>query len=192
MNLCDILSGGKNTERYFVTNRAHQEFEGLYYDVPVIDPSYASVYELFTVKGVEVMKITRHDIFVNLLLTSPTLQDARRYIDVSGIKYMLTSYEVNDNNFSLLYSQKVKEKTIYLYEYKPYIGRFLLFGKARFVNDDREMINKLIDRNIDLNNELILIGEAALKKEESKAIKGNVRLISYKANKVILESDYGQ
>ena len=78
------------------------------------------------------MKITRHDIFVNLLLTSPTLQDARRYIDVSGIKYMLTSYEVNDNNFSLLYSQKVKEKTIYLYEYKPYIGRFLLFGKARF------------------------------------------------------------
>ena len=58
------------------------------------------------------------------------------------------------------------------------------------VNDDREMINKLIDRNIDLNNELILIGEAALKKEEeSKAIKGNVRLISYKANKVILESN---
>ena len=184
-----ILSGGRNTERYFVTNRAHQEFEGLYYDVPVIDPSHASVYELFTVKGVEVMKITRHDIFINLLLTSPTLQDARRYIDVSGIKYMLTSYEVTDNNFSLLYSQKVKEKTIYLYEYKPYIGRFLLFGKARFVNDDREMINKLIDRNIDLNKELIIIGEAALNKQESKAIKGNVRLISYKANKAVLESN---
>ena len=53
-----------------------------------------------------------------LFANNPTLQDARRYIDVSGINYMLTSYEVNDNNFSLLYSQKVKEKRIYLYEYK--------------------------------------------------------------------------
>ena len=42
---------------------------------------------------------------------------------------------------------------------RPYIGRFLLFGKARFVNDDREMINKLIDRNIDLDKELILVDE---------------------------------
>ena len=47
MNLCAYFLGAK-TEPYFVTNRAHQEFEGLYYDVPVIDPCYASVYELFT------------------------------------------------------------------------------------------------------------------------------------------------
>ncbi len=73
--------------------------------------------------------------------------------------------------FSTLYSQKVKEKTGYLYEYKPYIWKIPIFGRIRFVNDDREMINKLIDRNIDLNKELILIGEATLKKEERRRLK---------------------
>jgi uncharacterized membrane protein YfhO len=69
-----------------------------------------------------------------------------------------------------------------------YPGRFLLYGRVHTVKDDKEMKEKLLDRSIDLRQELVILSKDGIDLSE-KNVKGRVRLLSYNSNKVSFECE---
>jgi uncharacterized membrane protein YfhO len=80
----------------------------------------------------------------------------------------------------------VGDKTVYLYEYTSYPGRFLLFSGATFVKDDQTVIEKLQSDTFDSRKELILIGNKEAK-NGNMDVSGRTKLIYYKANRFSVE-----
>jgi hypothetical protein len=184
------LSRARETERYFVTEKTHTEL-GKHFpmDKAILNAPYASIFGFYTIQGMEIMRIAHHDLFLNMLLSANTLQDAKRYLDIAGVRFIIASYEIDDPDFQYRDRVEIEKGTGYLYEYIKYPGRFLLYGNIRSVKDDKEIIKKMLDKRIDLRKELIIIGDGKIGQWQGRAVKGNVRPIVYKANKVVLESD---
>jgi hypothetical protein len=183
------LEKNQETERYIVTPKTSQEFDRYPNDHAIMGSAYAALFNLYTFRGSEVLKMHDNDVLSRLLqyyVDSP--DEAKRFFDIIGLKYLITSYEIKSKEYVCVKSIEVNGKTAHLYEYKGYPGRFLLFGKIHTVRDDQVAVNKLVDRNIDLRKELVITDDGTLNQWQNRTVKGNVRLVSYKANKVILES----
>ena len=157
IGFADILSNNFETERYFITEKTGQEFELFPLDRAVMSPAYASLFRLYTIKGSEVMRVNNHENFLSVMNSAPSISDAKRFFDMSGVRHIITSYKVDDDDLKLVKSMDVADKTAYLYEYTKYPGRFLLFSKVSFAKDDREVIEKLQSNAFDSRSELILL-----------------------------------
>lgn len=179
-----MAANGK-TERYFVSYKTMNEFNHFPYDRAITGPPYAALFGLYSLGGMEVMRITHHEVFSRLVKDSQSLEEGKRYLAIAGIRYMVTSYPLEDRDFALVKSIETGGKTAYLYEYRSWPGRFLLFGRIRRVEDDRAMIEAISDKGIDLQKELLLLSEKAIPYEE-RAVTGKVDLLSYEANTVRL------
>ena len=177
------IAGNKATERYFVSFKTLGEFNHFPYDRAILAPPYAALFGLYSFGGAEVLRIGHYEAFSSLLKDSPTLELGKRFLNVSGVRYVITAYELTDKDFSLLQSIEAGAKTSRLYEYMSYPGRFLLYGRVHTVKDDKEMKEKLLDRSIDLRQELVILSKDGIDLSE-KNVKGEVRLLSYNANEV--------
>jgi hypothetical protein len=177
------ITGNKATERYFVSFKTLGEFNHFPYDRAILAPPYAALFGLYSFGGAEVLRIGHYEAFSNLLKDSPTLELGKRFLDVSGVRYVITAYELTDKDFSLLQSIEAGAKTSRLYEYMSYPGRFLLYGRVHTVKDDKEMNEKLLDRSIDLRQDLVILSKDGIDLSE-KNVEGGVRLLSYSANEV--------
>jgi len=213
----DNLIKSKNTERYFVTPKTNTEFDTFPKDRGILAASYAPIFRLYAVGGSEVLRIKYNETYLQTMFSQNTLESAEKGFDAAGVRYLITSYKTKDKKFKILNSIKIGEKKVYLYEYLPYPGRFLLFDKIHFVNSDSMVIEKLKDKRIDLKKELILISDSSNNrknlviknnmsvdtnndktnigirksgiKNQKTAYKnkGDVKLISYQANKIVLD-----
>jgi len=182
----DILLKNVETERYLFTRKTANDFEVFPVDRAVMSSAYAPLLRLYTIEGSEVMRINHHDIFLSMMNGVPSISDAKRFFDMSGVRYAITSYRVNDNDLRLVKSFDIGDKTAYLYEYTKYPGRFLLFSKVSFVKDDKAVIERLQSNTFDPGKELILVGDRK-DTNEIKDLHGKVKLLSYKANRFDLE-----
>ena len=183
------LSPKQETERYFVTSKTEKDFEGGLNGKEIMISAYASIFGLYSTGGSEVMRVRNHENFVVIIYCGRTIHDSGRFFDISGVRYVTTSYEVDDKNFSYVRSEKIGEQKAYLYEYKNYPGRFFVYGRATFVGDDKTAISKLTDDKIDLRKELIIVDNSKRGRSVDTNAKGTVTLVSYKPNKVVLESN---
>jgi hypothetical protein len=134
-----------------------------------------------------------------------TLESAKRLFDISSVRYVITSYKMDDKAFRLLKDVPINENSAYLYEYLPYPGRFLMFNKVIYVDDTKAAIEKLTDNTIDLRSTLVLIGKDKSSnpprstaspsfmrtglKGGNSGLAGTATLVSYNANKVIIECE---
>lgn len=175
------LRDGAETDRYFVTFKTLGQFNHFPYDRAIVAPPYASLFGLYSSGGAEVLRVGHYEAFSNLLKDSPTLDFGKRFLDVSGVRYVISAYEIKDHDFNLLQSIEAGTKTAHLYEYTRYPGRFLLYGTIRTARDDREMVEKLLDRSINLRQELLVLSKDPLSLR-AHAVRGDVRLLSYTAN----------
>ena len=186
----DILSENREEgERYFVTEKTNNEL-GKHFptDRAILNAPYASLFGLYTIQGSEIMQVQYQNEFVGTLLKSKTLEDAKRFIDVAGIRFMITSYNIDDPDFKYRDRVDVQKGTAYLYEYVKYPGRFLLYGDVRFLKDDKVVVQKMIDKSYDLRKTLI-ISDAEIIGFRDRVVNGNVRPTSQKANSVVLQTD---
>ncbi|HQM82425.1 MAG TPA: YfhO family protein [Syntrophorhabdaceae bacterium] len=152
-----LVDGTKDTGRYFVTYKSIKNFENYPYDRYALTSSYAALFGLYTVGGAEVMRVIYQDIFLRMLYYRNSLSDAKSFFDMSGVRYVITSYKVDDADLKLIKSMDVVDKTAYLYEYKKYPGRFLLYSRVSFARDDGEVIEKFQSNVFDPREELILL-----------------------------------
>jgi hypothetical protein len=180
------LIKNQETERYVVSSKAIQEFLAFPVEISVTLPHYAPLFGLYSTGGIEVMKVNHHEIFLTMMNGVPSISDAKRFFDMSGVRYAITSYKVNDDDLKLVKSIDIGDKTAYLYEYTGYPGRFLLFSKVSFVKDDKAVIERLQSNTFDPGKELILVGDRK-DTNEIKDLHGKVKLLSYKANRFDLE-----
>jgi len=201
----EILSKNKQTDRYFTTKKTSKEFEHFPYDRATLSPAYASIFSLYTIWGAEVMRVSHHDILLNMLLNSASVHDGKKVFDFSGIRYVITSYKMDDKDLRLIRELPVNEKKAYLYEYTRFPGRFLLFNNEVYAKDTNAAFEKLTDKNIDLRSTLILIDSEKGQNTPSIALSPNQKNTSfedikggllgkatpvlYKANKVVIECD---
>ncbi|MCX5807139.1 MAG: YfhO family protein [Proteobacteria bacterium] len=207
------LTNVRNTERYFVTPKTNAEFDRFPKDRGILSSSYAAIFGLYTMGGAEVLRVQQNEIYLITMFGAGTLEDAKRGIDASGIRYLITSHKTKNSKFKILSNIAIGKEKVHLYEYLPCPGRFLLFDRIHFVNNETMAIEKLKDKSIDLKKELILItdlkdtrnnplikdnkignmedNKATLRNQKPVKTKiehrGNVKLVSYLANKVVLE-----
>jgi hypothetical protein len=179
------MTGNRESSRYFVTFKTLGEFNHFPYDRTVLAPPYAALFGLYSFSGAEVLRIGHYEAFSNLLKDSKTLELGKRFLDVSGVRYVISAYEITDGDFILLQSIDAGKKTAHLYEYMPYAGRFLLYGKIRTAKNDREIIENLLDQSVDLKKELVILSKNGLDLNEVD-VRGEVSLLSYEANRVSL------
>lgn len=196
----------KNVDRgrYFLTPKTYEVFHYWPEDRMSLTAGYAPLFGVFSIDGLEVMRVGNYEHFLNLIKSTPTLESAKRLFDISGVRYLITSYEMSDKDFRLLKDVPIKEKNAYLYEYLPYPGRFLLFNKVIYVDDTKAAIEKLTDSTINLRSTLILIDKGKgpnqpsrpftpvrenRGKGETGGLVGMATLVSYNANKVIIECE---
>ena len=184
-----LLSKAKETERYFVTNKTNAKL-GQYFptDRAILNTPYAPIFGLYTIGGSEILKVAHYNLFFDMLLGTATLKDAKRFIDIAGIRFMITSYKVDDPDFKLRDYAEIGGNTAYLYEYLRNTRRFLLFGRVYRATNDQEVVTKLLDNNIDLRKELIIFSKEKLPNIIESQVFGRVTLLSYKPNKVVMES----
>jgi hypothetical protein len=180
----EIIKRGK-TDRYFVTPKTRSTYDRFPKDKASMSSSYAPLSGLYTVEGAEVLKLGHYDTFMSLLKTAPSLEQAKRYFDIAGVRYLVTITELDNDDFSLLGSVTVDDKPVYLYEYNSYPGHFLLFSRIRGVSDERSMMQTIADRSIDLRQELIVLGGVS-QLEALPTIPGKVEVVSYEPNNVVL------
>jgi len=181
----ETISKDAGTERYFITKKTFRDFEHFPNDRAIQAPAYAALFGIYTMDGSEVLRVMHHDLFITLTNSTPSISEAKRFFDMSGVRHVITSYKVEDKDFKLIKSLDVGDKTAYLYEYSLYPGRFLLFAGATFVKDDKTVIEKLQSDAFDKTKELLLIGQK--ESTQGRGLMGQAKLLSYKANKVVLE-----
>lgn len=179
------MSSAGETERYFVTFKTLGEFNHFPYDRAILAPPYAGIFGLYAFGGAEVLRINNYEMFSNLLKDSPTIEAGKKYLDVSGVRYVISAFQVDDKDFELLHSLEAGQKKAYLYAYKRFRGRFLLYGKIRMAKDHREALAMIRDPSLDLTKELVIIAKEPLN-PDTGALDGEVKLVSYRANALSL------
>lgn len=184
----DILSHNKDTARYYSTPNTTKTFKTFPADRMAMDPHYASLFGLYAVDGAEVFRVAHQDTFLNILNASFSLEDVKRLLNISGVHYVITSYKTEDKDLKPLKHVEIGDRTAYLHAYLKYPGRFLLYSNVNFVKDEKTVIDALLDRNINLMQELFVISDET-GTETYGDLKGTVNLKLYTPNKVILEAD---
>jgi hypothetical protein len=180
----EIVKKGK-MDRYFVTPKTHATFDRFPRDKASMSSAYAPLFGLYTVEGAEVLRVRYYDLFINWLKILSSIDEARRFFDLAGIRYVVTIMKPDDGHFSLLKSMKLGDRDLYLYEYDDYPGRFQLFSRIRSVPDEKSMIEALADRRIDLRQELIVLSKEA-QPNAGTLTRGKVELVKYEPNNVVL------
>jgi len=181
----------KNTvpDRYLLTPKTDEDFCNWPLDRMSLSASYAPLFGIYSIQGMEVMRVNHYEHFIDLMKKIPTLEAAKRLFDISGVRYIITSYKMDDKNFRLLKEIPVYEKNAYLYEYLQYPGRFLMFNRAVYVEDTKAAMEKLNDNAIDLRTTLIIIDKDRKQSDDDGRTPGAATLVSYDANKVIIECE---
>jgi hypothetical protein len=186
----EIVKKGK-MDRYFMTPKTHTVYDRFPKDEAAMASPYAPLSELYTVEGAEVLRLSRYDIFVHFLKSAPSIQEAERFFDIAGVRYLVSIVKLDDDDFSLLGSMTLGDATLYLYEYNDYPGRFLLFSRVRGVPDEKSMIKAMADRSTDLRRELIVLGKVPQPKSPP-TMPGKVEVVTYEPNSVVLKSETAQ
>ncbi|OPY78935.1 MAG: Bacterial membrane protein YfhO [Syntrophorhabdus sp. PtaU1.Bin153] len=179
------IANNRDTERYLVSLKTLREFNCFPYDRVILSPPYAALFGLYSVGGAEVLRVGHHEAFANLITDSLSPSYAKRFLHVAGVRFITTSFTIADKDFALLQSMEVGGKTIYLYEYLPYPGRFLFFGKALSTGDDRETVNKMNDPSVNLTTELVIRSDIKTASRGRNG-QGKTRLISYKPDNMVI------
>ena len=197
------------TERYIVTPSTKDTFKLYPEDKMALIPAYAAVAGLYTESGSEVLRLADYEVFTNMLYSTETIEEARRFFDISGIGYVISNKEIKNASFEFLDSVKVNierskkdkkdivEETIRLYRYRDSLGRFILYNNVISVKNADGAIKLMEDKNIDLRSHLIIVepewdsqvtwNNTLLVKD--KKYHDSVSLISYNPGKIELKCE---
>ncbi len=124
----DAFPDNLETERYFVTGKTAKDFQLLLLDRITMNSAYAALFRLYTIDGVEIMRVMHHNTFLALMNSTPSISDAKKYFDISSVRHVITSYKVEDRRPKACKEHGCCKKSRNLYEYRS-PGRFLLFQR---------------------------------------------------------------
>ena len=94
----EIVKSGK-TDRYFLTPKTQNAYNRFPKDKAAMASAYAPLSGLYTVEGAEVLRLSHYDIFIHLLKSAPSLEEAKRFFDVAGIRYLVSIVKLDDERF---------------------------------------------------------------------------------------------
>lgn len=172
--------------RYFLTSKTISD---LYppREINAIAAQYAPLYGLYSIDGIEIMRLSYYEQFMKILNDSPTVTAAGRYMDISGVRYLVTSYRLASDDFKMVETVKTVDHDAYLNEYKGYRGRFFLYGRALFTSDEDDCVRCIKDDRNDLKTTLIICSEKMNGTIDFGVTQGGIQLVLYASNKVILQ-----
>ena len=188
--LSKIVERGK-FGRYFLTPKTQAAYNRFPKDQAAMAPAYAPLSGLYAVEGAEVLRLSHYDIFIHLLKSAQSIEEAERFFDIAGIRYLVSLAKQDNDHFSLLVTGMLLDVPLYLYEYNEAPGRFLLFSRIRSVPDEKSMIETLVDRKVDLRQELIVLSKET-QPNAPISTSAKVELVKYEPNNVLLKCRTGQ
>ena len=172
--------------RYFLTSRTILDLSPPR-DINALAAQYAPLYGLYSIDGIEIMRLSYSEQFLNLLNNSPSVTAAERYMNISGVRYLITSYKLDANDFKMIGSVQAMDRKAFLYEYDGYRGRFFLYNRAVFASNENDCVRYLQDEKNDLRSTLIICSEKRNGVFDMGNAQGDIGLVSYGPNRVVLQ-----
>lgn len=179
----------RDTARYLVSVKTEKDFDRYLFGKNIAGPAYASLYGTYSLQGSEVIRGVYSDLFLKLLFCGSSIADAQRLMNIAGVRYVGTSYEVYSSDYALLRSARFGDKTAYLYENNSYNGRFFLSSKVHRVSDDTQVMKKLTNKDVDLQREVIIIADDSASEDMIDSVHAKPTLFSYRPRQVIFTTE---
>lgn len=146
-----FLKTNVREERYFLSPKSSAEAikgvpilpdvdfkEDFYKRQKVVLPNLGVVHHLATIDGYESIKLKNNEHVKNMLSARPLAKTAK-FIDVLGVKYILSFYPIEEKQFNL-----VRDDYIFFYENLNAGKRVYLFDKVLFLEDEKQ-IDQVLD-----------------------------------------------
>ncbi len=149
------MKKGKDSGRYFVTPRTSEEFKFFPENKIAPDPSYASLFRLYSIDGSEVMRVRWHNLYLSLIKSSPDFSSAKKYLKMGGVKYLISSREIEDPSLTEVLKVEEGRKKVHLYVQPDYI-RAKLYHDVRFARSDDEAIKEISKSTFDPEKRVIV------------------------------------
>ena len=175
-------------DRYFLTPKTHKTHDRFPHGRAVLSAAYAPLFGAYAAEGAEVLRLDYYEQFTHLWKSTPSLKEATRFLDIAGVRYIISATKIEVENFAFLSEMTVNDKPVYLYEYTAFPGRFLLYSQVVSVPDENSMMQKLVDRSVDLRKEVVVLSKEARPLGRSSP-GGKVEVVSYEPNRVLLNYD---
>lgn len=154
--------------------------------------NFAPIFGYYNSDGYEALEIKKYNQFKKLLENPISAIHAKNLLDIAGIKYIISSMFLNEQDIKKLDTIYLKyidfnKKRIFFYKNNQQTARIKLFYNAYFISDENEIIKNLYYQKHDLKKTL-LISSKEDKIETYQEGNGEVKLISYKPNEVVLNA----
>ncbi|MDD5131070.1 MAG: YfhO family protein [bacterium] len=163
--------------------------EDFYKRQKAILPNLQAVHHFFSIDGYESIKLKNNEHIINLISSRPLPQVAK-YLDLLGVKYLLSFYPVEWEPLT-----KVRDDYIMFFENRKVRDRIQFFSQAECLSQPAE-IDRLLDQaSFDPAKVLILTGSAGfcppnVPGESTGQVRGWIR--SYSGNRVEIQAQVAQ
>ena len=181
--IAERLSKEGKQGRYFVTPRTAEEFKFFPRNKIAPGPYYASLFGLYSIDGSEVMRIRWHERFLSHLKGSPSFDAARKWLEASGVRYIVSSRQIE--GLREVEKVELENRTVHLYEMDSAV-RVALFGKARWAKTDEEAERLFSSPGLDHRSEVVVLkeGKGML---PGRPVEGKVRIVKEEPRRVVVE-----
>jgi hypothetical protein len=160
--------------------------EDFYKRQKAILPNLQAVHHFFSIDGYESIKLKNNEHIINLISSRPLPQVAK-YLDLLGVKYLLSFYPVE---WSPLV--KVRDDYITFYENRNIRDRVQFFTQAECLSQHAE-IDRLLDQaSFDPSQILLLTGATnycPVTSQDRNSEPAISRIVSYSGNRVEIQAD---
>jgi len=171
----------------------------------------AIYFNLNSTEGYDPLYINRYGQFIGSLSDGKVTPSARvgvkiptrakyfpKILDFIGIKYVLAKKSDLEKPWSFPFKNYPKDKfdLIYqedvfqIYENKNVFPRAYLIGDYVVLNNDQQIIDKLLNDNFDLRKSVVLENNPNIKRTDS--LVGEAKIIKYSPNKIIIKTKANQ
>ena len=148
-------------------------------------PNLQAVHHFFSIDGYESIKLKNNEHIINLLSSRPMPQVAK-YLDLLGVKYILSFYPVEGERWS-----KVRHDYIMFFENRKVRDRIQFFNQAECLSQPAEIDHLLEQASFDPTQVLILTGTTGfcpLPLREVNTPPASGQILSYTGNRVEIQA----
>ncbi|MDD5260121.1 MAG: YfhO family protein [bacterium] len=163
--------------------------EDFYKRQKAILPNLQAVHHFFSIDGYESIKLKNNEHLINLLSSRPMPQVAK-YLDLLGVKYLLSFYPVEGERWS-----KVRDDYIMFFENRKVRDRIQFFNQAECLSQPAEIDCLLEQASFDPTQVLLLTGAkgfcpVSFQEVTTPPAKGQI--LSYTGNRVEIQATASQ
>ncbi|MCS7280326.1 MAG: YfhO family protein [Desulfobacterota bacterium] len=183
--LIEKMSQEGTLGRYFLTPRTSEQYKFFPRNKIAPGPYFAQVFGLYSIDGSEVMRICWHDVILNTINAMPSFSAAKRLLEISGVKYVISSKEIDDKDVKELEKIESSGEFVRLYSLNSFL-RAEIMG-AKIAKTDIDALNMILDPKFGYTSFIVIV-DGTESSPERMPTKGSIKIMEYSPHRILIEA----